>query len=131
MSSVAPSEANALAYKSMNPKIYYSVTLSLYLFEVFLACILTNIGPIFGYIATFAGCGLCYFLPSYFVIVSFKKYATPEYVKQNAIWVKIAYINFIMGIGFFFLFLANNILGFINFGKLDYPDVIRSSNNTL
>ena len=60
----------------MNPVIYNVTALVLYVIEVFLGITLNNIGMIFGFIGTFAGTGLSYFLPSLFVIIGFNKFAT-------------------------------------------------------
>ena len=67
----------------------------------------------FGFIGTFAGCGLQFFLPSLFVIVGLKSFATEEYKLKNNIWKISAYINFSVGVVLFFVFLANNILGIV------------------
>ena len=77
--SISAQKANQLAYKSMNPTIYYSLTLLLYTIEVILAIALDDIGQIFGFIGTFSGCGMSYFLPSMFVIVGFSKFGTEEF----------------------------------------------------
>ena len=97
----------------MNPTIYYSLTVLLYIVEVALSILLDDIGQIFGFIGTFAGCGLQFFLPSLFVIVGLKTFATAEYREKNSIWNKSAYINFGVGVIIFFVFLANNILGIV------------------
>ena len=60
----------------MNPVIYNITALILYVIEVALGILLSNIGMIFGFIGTFAGTGLSYFLPSLFVIIGFNKFAT-------------------------------------------------------
>ena len=68
-------EANSMAYKTMSPLIYYPVTVALYCVEVLLAILINNIGMVFGFIMTFAGTGLQFFIPSLFVIIGFKKFA--------------------------------------------------------
>jgi hypothetical protein len=68
----------------MNPMIYYLVTFILYAIEVLLALAAIKfkipISDIFGIIATFAGNGLSFFIPSLFVILGFKKFAEPKYL---------------------------------------------------
>ena len=77
MNAVNAQVATGLAYKTMNPAIYYIVTLVLYLVEVYISTLGLPIPSIFGVIATFAGNGLGFFIPSLFVILGFKKFATP------------------------------------------------------
>ena len=108
----------------MNPMIYYLVTISLYAIEVLLAILINNIGMVFGFIATFAGTGLSYFLPSMFVIMGFKKFGEAKFLKENHVWVTVSWINFIAGVFFFFMFLANNVLGLVfaaSTPPTDYP----------
>ena len=97
----------------MNPLIYYSVTIGLYSLEVLLAILINNIAMVFGFIATFAGTGLSFFIPSLLVIIGFKKFADAKFMQENKIWVTIAWINFCAGVFFFILFLINNILGLV------------------
>ena len=111
--SISGQKANQLAYKSMNPVIYYSLTLLLYAIEVVLAFTIDDIGQIFGFIGTFSGCGMSYFLPSMFVIYGFPAFGTQEFQEKNQMWKKLAYVNFFAGIFFFLLFLANNVLGIV------------------
>ena len=100
-----------MAYKTMNPLIYYPVTFALYAVEVMLAILINNIGMVFGFIGTFAGCGLSFFIPSLFVIIGFKKFADQKFMKENKVWVTVAWINFWAGVFFFLVFLLNNVLG--------------------
>ena len=102
-----------MAYKSMNPLIYFSVTILLYIVEITLAILLDDIGQIFGFIGTFAGCGLQFFIPSMFVIIGMNTFGTEEFNSQNKIWKTSAYINFAVGVVLFFVFLANNVLGIV------------------
>ena len=64
LSKMSVLEMNQLAYKTMNPIIYYVVTLVLYAVEVYLAIVVTNIGDVFGFIGTIAGTSLSFFIPS-------------------------------------------------------------------
>lgn len=78
LNGVTAQEASGLAYKTMNPVIYNVTALVLYVIEVILGITISNIGMVFGFIGTFAGTGLSYFLPSLFVIIGFKKFATQQ-----------------------------------------------------
>lgn len=64
----------------------------------------------FGFIGTFAGTGLCFFIPSWLFINGYKNFANNEYKEANSLSLKLAYINFVLGIFAFGLFLYNNIL---------------------
>jgi len=97
----------------MNPAIYYVVTLVLYAVKVFVATLGLPISTIFGVIATFAGNGLSFFIPSLLVIIGFKKFAEKKYLNENGKWLTIAWVNFFLGVFFFLLFLGNNVLGFV------------------
>ena len=97
----------------MPSTIYYSVTFVLYAIEVYVATLGLPIGSIFGIIATFAGNGLSFFIPGLLVIIGFGKFADKKFMAENGKWLTIAKINFALGVFFFILFFANNILGFI------------------
>ena len=68
-------EATELAYKTMNPAIYYSVTVILYACEIFVATQGIPVGKVFGIIAAFSGNTMSFFLPGLFVVCGFKKFA--------------------------------------------------------
>lgn len=110
---VSGQEAAALGYKSMNPLIYNGCTVVLYTIEVILGLLPgINIGPLFGFIGTFSGVGISYILPSLFLLRGYSLFA-PDQKANNRGYICGAYINLLLGIFFFFLFLANNILLFI------------------
>lgn len=67
-----------MAYKTMNPIIYYSVSILLYALEVFLSIVIKDISNVFNFIATIAGTSLSFFLPSAFYMVAIKKFGTDE-----------------------------------------------------
>jgi len=123
LNAVAAQDAMAMGYKSMSPTIYNGCTLGLYAVEVALGLAPMDIGPLFGFIGTFSGVGISYFLPSLFVIYGFKLFATDKFQRENSHYVKLAYLNFALGVFFFALFLANNILLFISFAHDVKPDV--------
>jgi hypothetical protein len=62
-----------MAYKSMNPIIYYSVTIALYILEIYLSIIISDISDIFGFIGTIAGTSLSFFMPSIMFNIAYKK----------------------------------------------------------
>ena len=98
----------------MNPVIYNACTVVLYVLEVFLGLSGIEIGSLFGFIGTFSGVGISYFLPSLFLLRGYTLFA-PEDRSKNGGYVCAAYINFLLGVIFFFLFLANNVLLFIKY----------------
>lgn len=102
-------EMTQLAYKTMNPVIYYSVNVLIYAAQAYLGIALGDIGLVFGFIGTFAGVGLCYFVPSIFFIRGYNNFATKKYQVQNAVDYKLAIANFILGFFFFGLFLYSNV----------------------
>ena len=107
----------------MNPQIYYVCATVLYVAEVVLGLLPgVNIGPLFGFIGTFSGVGISYFLPSLFVLRGYTNFA-PEERDKNKGFVYGAYFNFILGLIFFVLFLANNVLLFISFPHDPKPSV--------
>ena len=63
----------------MSNWIYYPITISLYSIEVLLSIVLDDIGPIFAWIALIANTLLQYYLPSTFLLVGFKLFASKEY----------------------------------------------------
>lgn len=65
-----------MAYKSMSKFIYFPVTLALYTVEVILSIVLSDIGPIFDWIALIAGTALSYYLPSMFLLTGYKLFAS-------------------------------------------------------
>ena len=64
----------------------------------------------FSFIATFAGTGMCFFLPSVLFCMAFNRFATDEAKEENGIYYKMSIFNFAVGILLFGLFLASNIL---------------------
>ena len=109
MSTVTAQQLNTLAYKTMNPLIYYSVNVAIYVTQIILALTISSIGDVFNFIATFAGTGLCFFIPSTLFYKGYHKFATEDYKNENRCWYIVAIINFVLGIGFFALFLYANI----------------------
>jgi hypothetical protein len=122
---VSGQEAAALGYKSMNPVIYNGATVLLYVIEVTLGLLPgINIGPLFGFIGTFSGVGISYFLPSLFLINAYKLFQDDNFRRANSGYVKLSYVNFFLGVVFFFLFLGNNVLTFIPYKYLPHPNVL-------
>jgi hypothetical protein len=111
----------------MNPAIYNSCTLILYAVEVVLALSIDSIGPLFGFIGTFSGVGISYILPSLFLKKGFELFAEEKFKKENGRYITLANINLALGVFFFFLFLANNILYFISFTADVNPTVFCNS----
>lgn len=111
---VTGQEAAALGYKSMNPFIYNICTVVLYVAEVVLGLMPgVDIGPLFGFIGTFSGVGISYFLPSLFLIYAYKLFQEDSFRRANAGYTKLAWVNLLLGVIFFFLFLTNNVLTFV------------------
>ena len=77
MQEVSGQEAAALGYKSMNPFIYNVCIVILYITEVALGLSGIEIGSLFGFIGTFSGVGISYFLPSLFLLRGYTLFA-PE-----------------------------------------------------
>lgn len=94
----------------MNPVLYYGLTLLHYALIIYLSIVINDIGEVFSFIATFAGTGMCFFLPSVLFCKAFTAYATDEAKEQNGIYYKLSIANFIVGIFLFGLFLASNIM---------------------
>ena len=101
---------NQLAYKSMNPVIYYLATFVLYAMEIWLSIVVDDIGNIFGFIGTIAGTSLSFFIPSVLFCKAFNMFASKRYKQQNRRLFVFSIVNFVLGIGFFGLFLYSNIL---------------------
>lgn len=98
----------------MNPVIYNVCTIILYLVEITLGLLPgVDIGPLFGFIGTFSGVGISYFLPSLFLIYGYREFQDERYRQANTGFTKLAWINLLMGVFFFFMFLANNVMEFI------------------
>jgi hypothetical protein len=106
-------EVNALAYKTMNPYIYYTVNVAIYVLEAYLGIILGDIGAVFGFIGTFAGCGLGFFLPSWFFYNGYMRFASKKYKAENRVNLIVAIANFVIGIFAFGLFLYSNVAAII------------------
>ena len=70
---------NKLAYKTMNPVIYYSVNVGMYVLVIVMAIFIDSIGLMFSFIATFAGSGLSFFIPSSLFYIGYTKYADQKY----------------------------------------------------
>ena len=102
-------DLNTLAYKTMNPLVYYVVTMLIYLIEVFLSIKVDSIGTVFSFIATFAGTGLCFLIPSTLFSMGYWKFASQEYKDDNKCFQVLSLINFGAGFLFFGLFLYANI----------------------
>lgn len=107
---ITAADANALAYKSMNYGIYAVTAAVIYIAEAYLAIVVTNIGDVFGFVGTFAGTSISYFIPSVLFCVGFSKFATADYKYKFGVWYKVAVLNGIVGVFFFSLFLYANIL---------------------
>merc|ERR1711935_754977 len=100
-----------MGYKSMNPAIYYSMTMVLYVLEIFLSIIIKDISQVFGFIGAIAGTSLSFFIPSILFSVGYSKFAS-ERKKRKYRWLNIAaWLNFIAGLGFFAFFLYADIIG--------------------
>ena len=106
---VSASDMNTLAYKTMPSWIYLSVTVAIYVSEIALAILIDDIGNVFNFIVTFAGSGLCFWIPSLLFQRGYTLYASEEYKAQNKCIYIASWINFFMGFFFFGLFLYANI----------------------
>lgn len=100
----------ALAYKSMDKRIYVGVTLLLYALEVSLSIIVNDLGDIFGFVGTLSATSLCYFLPSILFCRAFKIFASDFFKIDHKGWYITSVINFLIGLVMFSLFLYSNIL---------------------
>jgi hypothetical protein len=107
---IAPQDLTQLAYKSMNPYIYYSLSILMYISGATLGILLDDISKVFGFIGTFAGTGLCFFIPSWFYMNGYKMFGTDEYKSQHRNIYRLSIFNHILGIFAFGIFLYNNIL---------------------
>ena len=107
---ITAGDANALAYKSMNYGIYAVTAAVIYCAEAYLAIVVSNIGDVFGFVGTFAGTSISYFIPTILFCVGFNKFATVDYKHRFGHWYKIAILNGLVGVFFFCLFLYANIL---------------------
>ena len=114
MDTISAADANALAYKSMNYGIYAGTAAVIYCAEAYLAIVVSNIGDVFGFVGTFAGTSISYFIPTILFCVGFKKFATADYKYKFANWYKISILNGVIGVFFFCLFLYANILSIMN-----------------
>ena len=113
----------------MNPVIYNSATVVLYVIEVTLGLLPgVDIGPLFGFIGTFSGVGISYFLPSLFLIYGFKLFQEESFRRANSGYTKLAYVNFALGVFFFALFLLNNVLTFIKTDHKPDPSIFCNRN---
>lgn len=110
MSTVTTHEINQLAYKTMNPFIYYFVNVAMFVMQAVLGIILNDIGLVFGFMGTFAGVGLCYIMPSWFFYRGYMHFATKKYKGENRIDFILCLFNGAIGVPFFVLFLYANIL---------------------
>ena len=110
LSQMAGAELNQLAYKSMPLWIYVSTTILLYALEVYLSIVIDNIGNVFGFIGTIAGTSLSFFIPYVLFCRGYSMFASDSFMKENACLYRASVVNFIVGIGFFGLFLYANIL---------------------
>lgn len=58
----------------MNPIIYNSVTVLLYVAEIIMAIVISDISKVFGFIGTIAGTSLSFFIPSVLFCMSVKMF---------------------------------------------------------
>ena len=105
MSVVSIDEANNLAYKSMNSGLYYIFTFLLYALEVYLSIVVDDISKVFGYIGTVAGTSLSFFIPSVLFCMGFSMFGSAKYRQAHKGWYVVSILNFILGLGFFGVFL--------------------------
>ena len=68
-----------MAYKTMNPWIYYLATFALYGLEIYLSIVIDDIGEIFGFIGTIAGTSLSFFIPSVLFCRAFSMFASSRF----------------------------------------------------
>jgi len=94
----------------MNYGIYAVTAAIIYCAEAYIAIVVTNIGDVFGFVGTFAGTSISYFIPTILFCHGFNKFATVDYKHRFGHWYKIAILNGLIGIFFFGLFLYANIL---------------------
>ena len=66
----------AADYKDMNPKIYYTVTIILYIIVVSCACMMDDIGVIFEFIGAICCSCLLFIIPGSFYLIAHKKFAS-------------------------------------------------------
>lgn len=109
--SIAVSQAEKIGYKTMNPVIYYSGTLVLYVIEVWLSIIIKSIAQVFGFIGAFAGTSLSFFIPSILFTIGYRRFATNIQLEEMKKLNRVSIINFIIGIFFFGFFLYACIIG--------------------
>ena len=100
----------------MNYAIYAGVAAVIYILEAYLAIVVDNIGTVFGFVGTFAGCSISYFIPTVLFCKGYDKFATTDFKVRFGNWYKIAIANGVCGVFFFFLFLYSNILSVKNGG---------------
>ena len=110
MNAIQAHEANGLAYKTMNFGIYAGVAAAIYITEAILAVKVKNIGTVFGFVGTFAGVSISYFIPTILFNKGFDKFATVDFKIRYKKWLTISKINGAFGVFFFCLFLYANIL---------------------
>lgn len=94
----------------MNPVFYYSITIALYAFEIFLSIIISDISKVFGFIGAIATTSMTFFIPSLLFSMSYYKFASFEDKKKYRTLNKISIVNFIAGIGFTVFFFYADIL---------------------
>mmetsp|Transcript_32095 Transcript_32095/g.49076 ORF Transcript_32095/g.49076 Transcript_32095/m.49076 type:complete len:96 (+) Transcript_32095:1376-1663(+) len=93
----------------MNPGIYYVATFLLYGIEIWLSALGINISVVFGYIGTIAGTSLSFFIPSWVFCAGLKMFGSEEERRKQSCWYTISILNFVLGIGFFGVFLYADI----------------------
>ena len=94
----------------MNGYIYYPTTLILFILEVYLSIQVDSIAIVFGFIGTIAGTSLSFFIPSVLYFKAYNRYATVNEMKEYRYMYLGSILNFVIGIGFFLLFLYSDVL---------------------
>ena len=100
----------------MNYLVYVVVAAIIYVSEAYLAIVVSDIGTVFGFVGTFAGTSISYFIPTILFCKAYSKFANQVFKSQEKKWYCISVINGVVGIFFFCLFLYANILS-ITSGK--------------
>lgn len=83
-----------MAYKDMNSYIYYSITIVLFIMEMTIACLTTNIGLVLDFASAFSITFLAFWFPSFYYLKAEKKYEC----EQNSLMHKTSIILIFVGI---------------------------------
>lgn len=110
LSLVPPQKLQALAYKTMDQRIYIGATIVMYIIEITMSIIVTDLGAVYGFVGTLSATSLCYFIPSILFIKAYNEYATEHFKRDHKYWYIVSIINLIFGFFLTAVFLYSNIL---------------------